>query len=103
MSSETNEDVHFNPKTLYTLLCIVALMLGLVGWAFALRSDLDLAQKDITSLEEKHKELASQDKALQDKLTEISTKLEVIRVQQGQIQKDLAEVKSDVKVLTDGR
>lgn len=86
----SDEEVAFNPKTLYTVLGIIAIIVSFVFWLSNVSAAGEQNSKDNLIQ-------TAQIELLRTQLFEMKTQLSVIQEQNKQLKTSLDEVKSDVK------
>lgn len=86
------DSISFNPKTIYTMLGILVILVGSILWIGSVRADVDQVQKEQTHQEQEIDLLKTQ-------LSEMKIQLTIIQEQNKQLKATLEEVRVDVAVI----
>jgi ribosomal protein L29 len=94
MRSSDSESVSFNPKTIATLLTILAVIVGFIVWIQGVSATTQQNDKQVTHHDQEIEALKSQ-------LNELKLQLSVIQEQNAQMKLTLNEVRRDVATIKD--
>jgi peptidoglycan hydrolase CwlO-like protein len=90
--NKDSDNISFNPKTLYTVMGILAVLIGAMFWVTTVRADLTQTQKEV-------RQQQSELDLLKNQLSEMKIQLTVIQEQNKQLKATLEEVRLDVAVI----